>query len=149
MSDDTAEHDQAHVLAESIVDTIRQPFLVLSEDLRVQSANRAFYQAFRVDRAETEGRLIYELGNGQWDIPRLRTLLEEIIPEERQQEVFEIFRRLHPRDVYPGDGVGLALCRRIVARHDGRIWAESPPDGQEMGTAFPFTMPKDQERPQP
>ncbi len=71
------------------------------------------------------------------------------IPEERQEEIFEIFRRLHPRDVYPGDGVGLALCRRIIDRHDGRIWVQSPPDDQEAGTAFHFTIPKDQERPQP
>ena len=57
--------NEARILSESIVDTIREPLLVLGEDLRVQSANRAFYAAFEVDRAQTEGRLIYELGNGQ------------------------------------------------------------------------------------
>lgn len=71
------------------------------------------------------------------------------IPEGREEEVFEIFRRLHPRDVYPGDGVGLALCRRIIDRHGGRIWAQSPPDGQETGTAVHFTLPKELEIPQP
>lgn len=71
------------------------------------------------------------------------------IPEERQTEVFEIFRRLHPRDVYPGDGVGLALCRRIIDRHDGRIWVQSPPEDRDTGTTFHFTLPKTKERPQP
>ena len=71
------DEEEAKILAESIVDTIRQPLLILSEDLRVRSANRAFSETFRVDRAETEGCLIYELGNHQWDIPRLRELLSE------------------------------------------------------------------------
>src|SRR5437588_12658472 len=61
----------------NIVDTVREPLLILDTTLRVQSANRAFYQTFHVTAEETENRLIYELGNGQWDIPDLRTLLEE------------------------------------------------------------------------
>ena len=82
--------NEARILSESIVDTIRQPLLILSQDLRVQSANRAFYDAFQVDRAETEGRLIYELGNGQWDIPRLRELFSKVLPQERTVEAFEV-----------------------------------------------------------
>ena len=66
----------ARAFAESVIDTIREPLLVLSPDLRVFSANRSFYEAFGVAREVTEGRLVYELGNGQWNIPRLRTLLE-------------------------------------------------------------------------
>src|SRR5215218_9144682 len=58
----------------------REPLLILDTTLRVQSANRAFYQTFKVSAAETEARLIYELGNGQWDIPDLRTLLEDVVP---------------------------------------------------------------------
>ena len=54
--------------AQNIVDTVREPLLILDATLRVQSANRAFYQTFHVSEEETEGRLIYELGNGQWDI---------------------------------------------------------------------------------
>ena len=61
--------------AQNIVDTVREPLLILDATLRVRSANRAFYQTFKVSPGETEGRLIYELGNGQWDIPDLRTLL--------------------------------------------------------------------------
>ncbi len=74
----------------SIVETVREPLLVLDGDLRVRTANRAFYQNFQVDPANTEGRLIYELGNGQWDIPSLRSLLEEILPENSHFEDFEV-----------------------------------------------------------
>jgi two-component system CheB/CheR fusion protein len=66
--------------AESIVDTVRQPLLVLNHNLIVQRANAAFYNLFRTRAEETEGRRVYELGNGQWDIPRLRTLLEDVLP---------------------------------------------------------------------
>ena len=68
-------------LRQNIVDTVREPLLILDTTLRVRSANRAFYQTFHVSAEETEGRLIYELGNGQWDIPDLRTLLEDIVPK--------------------------------------------------------------------
>jgi len=72
---------EIEVYAQNIVDTVREPLLMLDPTLRVRSANRAFYQTFQVSPEETEDRLIYELGNGQWDIPALRTLLEEIIPQ--------------------------------------------------------------------
>jgi len=78
--------------AQNIVDTVREPLLMLGPDLRVRSANRAFYQTFHVSAEETEGRLIYELGNGQWDIAALRTLLEDIIP---QKSVFEDYELEH------------------------------------------------------
>ncbi len=78
--------------AQNIVDTVREPLLMLDPALRVRSANRAFYQTFQVSRDETENRLIYELGNGQWDIPALRTLLEEIIP---QNSVFDNYELEH------------------------------------------------------
>ena len=55
--------------AQNIVDTVREPLLILDATLRVRSANRAFYQTFHVSPGETEGRLIYELGNGQWTSP--------------------------------------------------------------------------------
>src|SRR5215831_8798855 len=67
---------------QSIVDTVREPLLVLDSTLRVRSANRAFYSLFRVSRQQTEGVLIYDLGNWQWDIARLRTLLEHILPDK-------------------------------------------------------------------
>ena len=58
---------------------MREPFVVLDKSLRVQTANPSFYQNFHVAQEETEGRFIYDLGNGQWNIPRLRTLLEEVL----------------------------------------------------------------------
>ena len=80
----------ARQFAENIVDTIRQPLLVLNSDLRVMSANRSFYHAFRVSQSKTEGELIYQLGNGQWDIPLLRKLLNEILPENSSFEDFDV-----------------------------------------------------------
>src|SRR5687767_12013373 len=72
------------------VDTVREPLLMLDTTLRVQSANRAFYQTFQVSSEETENRLTYELGNGQWDIPALRTLLEDMIPTSSVFNDFEL-----------------------------------------------------------
>src|SRR5258708_20793910 len=76
--------------AQNIVDTVREPLLMLDTTLRVRSANRAFYQTFRVSSEETENRLIYELGNGQWDIPDLRTLLEDVVPKSSVFNDFEL-----------------------------------------------------------
>src|SRR6202165_4143680 len=76
--------------AQDVVDTVREPLLILDATLRVRSANRAFYQTFRVSAAETEGRLIYELGNGQWDMPALSTLLEDIVPTSSVFNDFEL-----------------------------------------------------------
>ena len=64
----------------AIVETMRDPLLLLDAELRVKSANQTFFDSFGVDAAETLERPIYELGNGQWDIPELRLLLEEILP---------------------------------------------------------------------
>jgi two-component system, chemotaxis family, CheB/CheR fusion protein len=70
----------AREYADAIVETIREPLLVLDADLRVQRANPAFYQFFQVEPAQTEHRLLFELEDSQWDIPALRTLLEELLP---------------------------------------------------------------------
>jgi two-component sensor histidine kinase len=70
-----------HVQAQGIVDTVPHPLLVLGQDLCVLSASRAFFETFRVSRDETLGHPLYELGNGQWDIPELRQLLDQVIPK--------------------------------------------------------------------
>lgn len=76
--------------AEAILRAAPVPFLVLRADLRVNSASEAFYNDFQVEPTATEGRLIYEIGNGQWNIPRLRELLEEIIPQKNVFNGFEV-----------------------------------------------------------
>jgi PAS domain S-box-containing protein len=75
---------------ESIVATVRQPLVVLDANLRVVSANPAFYRTFTAVPEETEGRFIYQLGHRQWDIPRLRQLLEEIVPQNTFFDDFEV-----------------------------------------------------------
>jgi two-component system CheB/CheR fusion protein len=80
----------ARIYAESIVDTVREPLLVLDGDLMVVSANRSFYLKFGTWPAETKNRRIYDLGNGQWNIPSLRELLEEIIPKNTSLDDFVI-----------------------------------------------------------
>ena len=79
-----------HSYAHAIVQTVRQPLLVLDRRLRVKSTNRAFCETFRASPEETVGRLVYELGNGQWDIPKLRQFLEEILPHGGGFEDFEV-----------------------------------------------------------
>ena len=68
--------------ADNIIDTLREPFLILDHDLKVVSANQSFYNNFKISVKNTIGRYIYELGNNQWDIPALRKLLEDILPEK-------------------------------------------------------------------
>lgn len=81
---------EARAYSENIVETMREPLIVLNMDLKVISANRAFYKTFKVDHKETEDRFIYDLGNRQWDIPKLRTLLEEILPNNNIFDDYEI-----------------------------------------------------------
>src|SRR5438045_2653167 len=100
-----------------IVDTVREPLLILDSTLRVQSANRAFYQTFHVSAEETEGRLIYKLGNGQWDIPALRILLEDVVPKS---SVFNDFELEHTFPVI-GRRVMLLNARKLQAGHHGEL----------------------------
>ncbi len=76
--------------AESIIDTIREPLIALDQDLRVVSVSRSFYEVFKVNPEETVGQLIYDLGNKQWDIPKLRDLLETILPHQASFESYEV-----------------------------------------------------------
>lgn len=82
--------DAALAYAQAILDTLRHGFLVLDGTLRVKSANASFYRKFQVAEKDTVNRLVYELGGGHWNIPRLRTLLEEIIPSNHSFEDFEV-----------------------------------------------------------
>lgn len=102
----------ACALAYAIVDTAREPFIVLDENFRVIAANRSFYLTFKVDSDDTQGKLLYELGDGQWDIPRLRELLEKIIPEQGAMEDFEVTHE------FPG------LGHRIMCLNARRVFYE-------------------------
>src|SRR5690606_28460380 len=82
-------HD-ARGFAEMIVDTVREGLLVLDFDLRVRAANESFYRMFDVQPEETIGSLVYDLGNGQWDLPDLRRLLEQILPRNEVFNGFEV-----------------------------------------------------------
>jgi two-component system, chemotaxis family, CheB/CheR fusion protein len=82
--------EDAKIYAESIVDTVREPLLVMDADLRVKSANQSFYEIFGVLATETVNQALYELGNRQWDIPELRRLLREILPEKKKLEDFRV-----------------------------------------------------------
>jgi len=82
--------EEARRYAESIVETIREPLLVLDANLKIISANRPFYTTFKVTPSETLGYFIYDLGNNQWDIPLLREQLEEILPEKQGFDDFEV-----------------------------------------------------------
>jgi two-component system CheB/CheR fusion protein len=76
--------------AEAIVETVREPLVILNQNLQVVKANRSFYQTFHAFPEETEDRLIYDLGNGQWNIPKLRELLENILPAHSTFRDFEV-----------------------------------------------------------
>jgi two-component sensor histidine kinase len=82
--------EEARAFAQAIIDTVREPFLVLDQDLRVLAASRSFYQTFKVSSDDTQGRLLYALGDGQWEIPGLRLLLEKIILERGVMEDYEV-----------------------------------------------------------
>ena len=124
-----------HSLAEAIVDAIREPLLVLDPDLRVIAASPSFYRTFAVTPRKTEGQLVFDLGDGQWNIPGLRALLEDIIPKRRTVEAYEvehefqtIGRRvmlLNARRVFDEDGSASAILlaiedvtRRREAEHE-------------------------------
>src|SRR3954464_2117833 len=125
--DRTPLGDEIQDYAQNIVDTVREPLLTLDATLRVQSANRAFYQTFHVTPGETEGRLIYELGNGQWDIPDLRRLLEDIVPKS---SVFDDFELEH---TFPAIGrrVMLLNARKLQAGHHGELLVLAMEDATE------------------
>lgn len=89
---DKHTHELQHALAyaENIIATLREPFVVLDKSLRVRTANAAFYRDFHVSKEETEGRFVYDLGNGQWDIPQLRSLLPQVLSNLHPVEGFEV-----------------------------------------------------------
>jgi chemotaxis protein methyltransferase CheR len=108
--------EDAQTLAQAIVNTIHEPLLVLDAQLRVLAASRSFYETFKVDPEQTHGCLLYALGDGQWDIPALRLLLETIIPEKTAMNDFEVDHD------FPG------LGRRIMLLNARKVLYETSPN---------------------
>jgi PAS domain S-box-containing protein len=94
---------EALAYAQSIIATLREPFLVLDKDLCVHTANAAFLKTFRVSKEEIEGRFLYDVGERQWDIPRLRTLLEEVLPDNNSFHDYAVEHE------FPGIGLKIML----------------------------------------
>jgi two-component system CheB/CheR fusion protein len=100
--------------AEAIVETVREPLVVLSEDLQVVRANTAFYQNFQVVPQETEGHVLDDLGNGQWNIPRLHTLFEQLLTTNQSFHDFEV------EQTFPiiGRKMMVLNARRLLREHE-------------------------------
>jgi nitrogen-specific signal transduction histidine kinase len=98
----------------TVVDIVREPILILDENLCVMAANEPFYQMFQVESHDTEGEVVYELGNGQWNIPTLRKLLEDILPQHTFFKGFEVDH------VFPliGRKVMILNARQIYCKED-------------------------------
>jgi len=109
------EADEAREYADSIVNTVRDPLIALDHDLRVVTASRSFYEVFKVNPKETIGQLIYDLGNKQWNIPKLRELLETILPYKTSFDNYEVEHAFS------------TIGRRIMllnARQIQRVWGK-------------------------
>lgn len=112
------EIQDALAYTQNIINTVHDPVIILYGDLKVALASRAFYQTFREESKETEGRFIYDLGNRQWNIPKLRQLLEEILPNTTSFDHFEIehdFPRIGKRTVL------LNACRIYMEGNSAKL----------------------------
>jgi two-component sensor histidine kinase len=132
----------ACALAQAIVDTVSEPVLVLDRALRVIAASRSFYSTFKVSPEDTQGSLLYALGDGQWDLPKLRVLLEKIIPEQGEIQSYEVEHefpgigqrtmRLNARQVFYEGGSHATILlsiedvtnRRILEREKDKLLRE-------------------------
>ena len=111
--DRSEQLDLSRLYAESIVTTIREPLLILTKELKVRSANRAFYDKFQVIKEGTEGKLLFDLGNRQWDIPGLREMLEKILPQQTSIVDFEVVRNFPAL----GERIMLLNASRVIRDH--------------------------------
>src|ERR1700722_15008739 len=111
--DRSEQLDLSRLYAESIITTIREPLLVLTKELKVRSANRAFYEKFQVIKEGTEGKLLFDLGNRQWDIPGLHEVLEKILPQQTSMIDFEVARNFPAL----GERVMLLSASRVIRDH--------------------------------
>lgn len=82
--------EESWTYIKTVVDVVREPVLILDKDFRVMAANESFYQTFQVEQKDTEKKIVYDLGDGQWNIPALRKLLEDILPKNTFFKGFEV-----------------------------------------------------------
>ncbi|MEK7635210.1 MAG: hypothetical protein AAB446_02150 [Patescibacteria group bacterium] len=98
----------------TVVDIVREPILILDKDLNVMAANESFYKTFQVESKDTENKMVYELGNGQWNIPALRKLLEDILPKNTFFNGFEVTHNFP----FVGRKVIILNARQIYLKSD-------------------------------
>lgn len=116
--------EESWTYIKTVVDVLREPVLLLDKDLKVLAANEAFYSLFQVKPANTEGQIVYELGNGQWNIEALRKLLEDILPKDTFFKGFEVEHEfqfigqktiiLNARHIHAKDPKGLDLFPSLI-----------------------------------
>ena len=125
--------------SESIVDTVREPLLVLDSKLHVRTASHSFYRTFGVSAEQTIGKFVYDLGNGQWDIPELRRLLEEVLPQQKSFRNFEV--------VHEFSSIGLKsdACQR----HKALAGGDDEPEGVLLAIEDVTARKKDRRRSDP
>lgn len=109
----------------TVVDVMREPILILDKNFQVMAANEPFYQTFQVTAKDTEKKSIYKLGNGQWDIPALRKLLEDILPKQTFFKGFEVDHN------FPGIG------RKVIILNARQIHPRFNGDNHPSSKAFP------------
>ncbi len=118
----TIKNDVFIAYLRSIIDIVHEPVLILGKDLNVHAANESFYRTFQVEVAETEGTRVYLLGNGQWDIPALRKLLEDILPKNN------FFKRFEVTHTFPFIGRKVMLLNaRQISFKDSALSLQFPP----------------------
>jgi len=125
---------EARRFAESVIDTVQEALLVLDANLKVISANHTFYDTFQVTPEETHGRYVYEIGQGQWSIPELRRLLEDILPHNTSFEGFEV--------EHDFEHIG----RRTMVLNARRIYGETQETQMILLAIQDITIRKQQER---
>ena len=113
---DFATHiwEKSWTYIKTVVDVVREPVLILDKDLRVMTANESFYRTFQVEPKDTENKIVYKLGNGQWNIPALKKLLEDILPKNTFFKGFEVIHEFP----FIGRKVMILNARQIHFKED-------------------------------
>jgi nitrogen-specific signal transduction histidine kinase len=106
--------EESWIYIKTVVDVVREPVLILNKDLHVMTANDSFYRTFRVEQKDTENKFVYELGDGQWNIPALRKLLEDILPKKTFFKGFEVTHEFP----FIGRRVMILNARQIYFKED-------------------------------